>query len=324
MRTIELSTVLLLCLFFSGCRETPDPSECEPVFCTPEEELIFRTGFEPTVVGLPPGEIAIFSGVDQSVDPPNDWEANLADHPQIGDFNIQYQGGWLGQRTASLVPDPEDSNNQVLRFWLQEPNVDGTKGRVQANLYGNHCLREIYHRQRIYLHPDFALLKDAPHRIEWLTLFEYWNNPNWDGYQYPFRISVNLQKPSSDPGGELFFGLSTEAFQNGGWKKLTEHINTVYPVPIGEWIDIEMHIREGGEGMGHIGMEVIRSQANNRFIFGFDMLTHHPDDPCPDGYSHFNPMKLYTSDDVLNYVKDQGGALEVLWDDFELWKDRGI
>lgn len=61
--------------------------------CSINEELIFQTGFEPSTEGLPTDAIEVFSGVDSSVAPPNDWVKNLDDHPNIGAFNIQYQGG---------------------------------------------------------------------------------------------------------------------------------------------------------------------------------------------------------------------------------------
>ncbi|MFT6679410.1 MAG: hypothetical protein ACJAZG_002090, partial [Granulosicoccus sp.] len=36
---------------------------------------------------------------------------------------------------------------------------------------------------------------------------------------------------------------------------------------------------------------------------------------------HFNPMKLYTSDELLNYMIANNGILQIYWDDFKLWKN---
>ncbi len=35
-------------------------------------------------------------------------------------------------------------------------------------------------------------------------------------------------------------------------------------------------------------------------------------------------MKLYTSDEVIDLVRDSGGVLQMYWDDFELWKDTNL
>ena len=57
-------------------------------------------------------------------------------------------------------------------------------------------------------------------------------------------------------------------------------------------------------------------------VFDITNFTHHPNDPNPDGLSHFNPMKLYTSKGLIDYVRDNGKSLQVYWDDFELWKNK--
>ncbi len=53
-------------------------------------------------------------------------------------------------------------------------------------------------------------------------------------------------------------------------------------------------------------------------IFDIRDYTQHPEDPNPDGLSKFNPIKLYTSSELPEHVRSQGGALQVLWDDLQL------
>lgn len=56
----------------------------------------------------------------------------------------------------------------------------------------------------------------------------------------------------------------------------------------------------------------------------FDVIktTQHPKEKCPDGYSDFNPMKLYTSGDLVSYMNDNYKKLEVLWDDWKLYANK--
>ena len=45
-------------------------------------------------------------------------------------------------------------------------------------------------------------------------------------------------------------------------------------------------------------------------------------DPNPDGITLWNPLKLYTSKKLVNYMRANHSALEILWDDLEIWKDK--
>lgn len=50
-------------------------------------------------------------------------------------------------------------------------------------------------------------------------------------------------------------------------------------------------------------------------------FTHGPNDNSPDGLSHFNPLKLYTSEWPIDHIRNNGGVMNILWDDLEIWKD---
>jgi len=32
--------------------------------------------------------------------------------------------------------------------------------------------------------------------------------------------------------------------------------------------------------------------------------------------THWNPQKLYSSDNVLHHIRDNGGVAQIYWDDF--------
>jgi len=57
-------------------------------------------------------------------------------------------------------------------------------------------------------------------------------------------------------------------------------------------------------------------------IFDLHKITHNTTDPDPDGVSDFNPLKLYTSKGLIDYMNSKGKTLQIYWDDFKLWKDK--
>ena len=109
-----------------------------------EPGLIFQSGFEPDSRVIPRDSDADITGIDHSLAGNNDWVNDLDNHPDIGNFNLQYQGGDSTMRFARIIPEPGNPENHVLHFWLNEPNVNGKKGRIQANIYGGKGIKEFY------------------------------------------------------------------------------------------------------------------------------------------------------------------------------------
>lgn len=57
-------------------------------------------------------------------------------------------------------------------------------------------------------------------------------------------------------------------------------------------------------------------------VYDISKITHNTSDPDPDGVTDFNPMKLYTSRQLINCMHSQGKTLQIYLDDFKLWKNR--
>jgi hypothetical protein len=309
----------LLSLLLISCSKSPVAPE-EPIDSTPT--LIFNSGFEPGSEGVPGDAHQVIQGKDLSYATKNDWLADLNDHAKIGDFSIQYQGGDASERYALIIDDPTNPGNKVLKYWLDVPNVIENnvriKGRIQANIYGNNNILEMSHSSRVYLHPDFDMLRSASATISWLTIYEYWNNPSWLGGPYPFRITVNINKTDEGPVSALYFGVHGQIKENEKWINQWEEVNTTIPVPIGEWYTAEISFREGNASTGRFTMSITTKNGSKSTVFDITNFTHHPNDPDPDGLSHFNPLKLYTSAGLLDSVKASGKTLQIYWDDFEL------
>ena len=210
--------ILLLITCCSACAQ----SEMQNL---PEEELIFQSGFEPDSKVVARGSDADIEGIDKSFSTKNDWINDLDNHPDVGNFNLQYQGGDESQRYARIIEEPGNPANHVLQFWLNEPNVEGKKGRIQANIYGNSVgWKEFYQSVRIFLPEDFNTVRTYPEKINWLTIAEYWNNITWSqSVPNRFRITLGIGKPVTGE-SDLYFilnGQDFELLENGSQKYTT-------------------------------------------------------------------------------------------------------
>ena len=312
--------VLASILFFTACQS-------EENIQNPVEELIFQSGFEPGSEVVSRGSDADIVGLDLSVAEKGDWVNDFDDHPEVGNFNLQYQGGTDSQRFARIIEEPGNPENHVLQFWLNEPNVDGKKGRIQANIYGGTGWKEFYQSVRIFLHEDFNTVKSFPEKIHWLTIAEYWNNITWSqSVPNRYRLTLGIGKPEEGP-GELYFivdGQDCELFADGSQKYTTlwSEINKNVKVPVGKWFTAEYYYKEGDSQTGRYYMAIQADGEEKVVIFDINRFTHNSEDKNPNGVSDFNPIKLYTSKKLIDFMNENNKTLQIYWDDFKLWKNK--
>ena len=263
-----------------------------------------------------------------TVRPPVDEPA--PDHPHLGKCRIYYEGGDAAQRSACLVPDPAVPSNRVLRFRITEPNVAYQwpdfiqyKARVQAEVYGNVEWRDFYQTVRLRFPAEMAALRDYPGKIGWFTLMEFWNNAGWTDEPHVFRFGFHLEKPDPAPGTDLYFATGSQTYSPAkGFVDIWRTHNSALPVPFGEWMRLELYFREGNADTGRFFAAVTPANGQRTVLFDVHGWTHHPDNPEPAGLKQNCPLKLYTSDEVMNHLRSRGLALEVDWDDLEIWCGR--
>lgn len=315
---VLISVSLLLLAACSQKQETP----------VAETELIFQSGFEPDSKVVALGSDADIVGIDYSLADHNDWVADLDENTAVGNFNIQYQGGDSAQRYAKIIPEPGNPQNHVLQFWLNEPNVDGKKGRIQANIYGGKTgLKEFYQSARIFFTEDFYTVRTFPDKIHWLTIAEFWNNITWSqSVPYRFRITLGIGKPVAEE-SDLYFILDAqdcELFEDNSQKYTTIWAETKQQikVPIGQWFTLEYYYKEGDAKTGRFYMIIQPDGGEKEVVFDLTKITHNTQDPNPDGVTEFNPLKLYTSKQLIDYMNSKDKTLQIYWDDFKLWKNK--
>lgn len=242
---------------------------------------------------------------------------------------IQYEGGKSSDRFAKIVPDPTQPDNNVLQFWLKNAEVAGyrkgsKKGRVQVNIPKLND-KAIVAKYRMYLHPDLKHYKTYPKRSGWFTISELWMGENWTNeYRYPFRISLGIAK---DKGANKPLGFHVSATtdvspgKSEKWVKSWSAVNEDFEVPLGEWLDIELGYRQGDAKSGRFYLTIKREQDTEATtIFDITNWTYSPNAKKPIPLTTFQPLKIYTSEAIISHIRKKGGAAQIYFDDFEIWR----
>lgn len=312
-----------LVLFISACGKKS--INCGLECGVQSEELIFQTGFNETTITSGAYSNASFSGTDTGFTSNNNWD-DFANHAKIGYVEIGYEDGNDEQRLASIVDDPDLTGNKVLKYQINEAHIkegSNMKGRIQLSVHDNQCIKELYQTVRLKLHPDLAHLKNKEGELSWFSLFEFWNNGAWTGEKNKFRVTVNLYKQAG-AGNDVYFRAKsdTKTCKTCKWKEVWGENATNFPVVFGEWMDIEIYLKEGDENNGRFYMSVTPDGSTKQVLFDITNSTQHPKEKCADGFTHFETMKIYTSEENINFMKDAGKELSIFWDDWAFYVNK--
>lgn len=298
-------------------------------------KLVFQTGFEgsSTLIAdsknipsfITPGYVIDdIAGVDSTLREKNDWEKDLDYNPDGGQFLIEYTGGDSTQRYVKIIPEPGNPKNHVLQFWLNDSwhaSEGQQKARIQTDIYGiKKGFKEIYQAQRVFLTEDFNVLKTYPGKFGWLTISEFWNNEWWvKDEPYGFRTTLGIEKPKEGE-SDLYFKLDAE---NAGQKQVwNAGDQPKVKVPIGKWFTMEYYVKEGNKETGRFYMTITPDGEPKQVVFDVTNFTHNTYDPAPNGFTGWSPQKLYTSKELVGFVKSKGKTLQIYWDDFKLWREK--
>ncbi len=295
-------------------------------------QLLFQTGFEGTThvirnavrkgAKITSGyAIDDIEGVDKKAGAKSDWVKDLDQNADAGEFLIEYTGGDSAQRTVNIIPEPGNEKNHVMQFWLADSwhaSEGQQKARIQADVYGiKKGFKEFKQSVRMFLPTSFGLLKNYPAKISWLTISEFWNNEWWvKGEKYGFRVTLGIGKPAA-AASDLYFLLNAE---DSGQVRVWDATDDKVKVPVGKWFTMDYYYKEGDKSTGRFYMTITPDGEQKQVVFDVTNFTHNTKDPAPNGVTGFSPMKLYTSKEVIGFIKDQGKTLQIYWDDFKLWR----
>ncbi|NQX58648.1 carbohydrate-binding protein [Paenibacillus qinlingensis] len=227
-----------------------------------------------------------------------------------------------------LLQIPAYSSNKVLHYWMKNgviPDGSYNKGRIQANIYdesGNpqQLLNEVYYKVRLKLHPDMQKLESYSNAIPWLTLAEFWNDGTWYGSSYPFRVTFGLNKDANAGSNKpLYFEVNAEKMDTNPRVELWQAEAKSFPISYNQWITLEFYYKKGNATSGRFYVAATPDGGSRQVLFDVKNWTYHPNNPSPVGLANFNPFKLYTGDWLIDHVRNNGGIMQLYWDNFELW-----
>jgi hypothetical protein len=275
--------------------------------------LLFNFGFEDVEL-VQDGPAAFFEGTDGAYEDHNDWGDWAAS--EDGQLLINYEAGDSSQRIAQIVEDPEDPENSVLHFKITSPNGPKGDSRVQLDFVESTCLQEYYQTVRVYFPSEnMEVLKQYSSGFDWFSLFTFWNNASWSGERYPFQVSIGLHKESGED-KDISFRAHAQKEKYFGETDDLWIATSGFPLPLGKWMLIDLYILEGDSKNGRVVMGLTVDGGERKEIFDIVGYTGHPDESCADGFTHLQPMQLYTSADLVEYMAVEGESLDVYWDDW--------
>jgi hypothetical protein len=118
---------------------------------------------------------------------------------------------------------------------------------------------------------------------------------------------------------DLYFLVSGE---DAGQVEIWRTTNANVKVPIGQWFTMEYYYKDGDSTTGRVYLAITPQGGKKQVVYDIHNFTHNTKDPNSDGFTGYNPMKLYTSPEVVEFVKSKGKTLQIYWDDFKLWKNK--
>ena len=280
----------------------------------------FRTGYEFEEMTATPTDAVIWMTFD-----------NTSNHPDAIPWamSIYYETpGDVNDRYARIIDDPTGvADNKVLHFWLKNAVIDAgyaghTKGRIQSGFPGQLVdATEIYSRQRMYLHEDMNLLHEYPLDGDtwWLgvVLQDLWMGAAWEGHPNPSLIALNMGAYN----GAMILELHHRSTPNLGTVWIEQNLD--YSLPVDEWFSIEVGYKMGNADNGRVVI-IITPESTGESTIVFD-VTNWTYDPSADlvggtgpvAMTHRNPQKIYSSDNVIHFIRDMGGVAQAYFDDYE-------
>lgn len=301
------------------------PGEAPNEYLKQREFLLFQSGFEGNTTIVSAGQYNHhIIGKDSTLEK-SDWTTDV--ESIMDQVSITYTKGDSTKRLASIVPDPVNPHNKVLHFLIREPWMTDTteKARVQCDFYGmKKGLKEFTQSMKVYLHEDMRELRNYPDPISWFAIVELWNNVAWrPSVSYGGRVTLGITKPIAGK-GDFYFEVDAQDIDRSlpadkRFKTLWVEKNNEVKVPVGEWFTLEYYCREGDKANGRFYMTIETKDGDKQTVFDITNFTHNSQDSSPDGITDFNPLKLYTSKEVANYMKAKNKSLQIYWDDLKLW-----
>jgi hypothetical protein len=258
-----------------------------------------------------------------------DWQRDIEEGvPYARSFSLNYCAPAPKCAWARIIGDPTNSGHgRVLHMRTLDDEPGGATVRVQ-NEYNMHRDGVVFDkgfvRYKVFWHPDLEKARDYPDAIHWWTVMEWWEHRNHDksgdrAGQCRWTLGWSKERGRGKP---FYWHLNAEYMQPTEQKFHNiwpSKYNRDVPCPIGEWCTLEAFFQSDVGSNGRIWVALTRNDGARQVIFDVSESTRHPADPLPlRGWQFF---KLYTSDRLIDFIRNDGGHVQVYFDDIEYWSD---
>ncbi len=289
------------------------------------DKLLFKSGFEKKVY-IGDEERPAHYFIDIKGSDGMDWEKDLEEGiPFVDKFWLNFVHASIPEEAlAEIISDPVNQNNKVLYFENRKDAGKDVTSRTQNELVFNRkgeTFSKGFIRYKFFLHDNIQYLRHYPEKITWFTITEWWehHDPSLDGNMAgKSRVKLSINKNAAE-GNELFWHLeaqktqpSSEAF-NTIWAKY----NKTLPVITGKWFIMEQFFKPGDDKTGKVWIAIVTSDGKRHVLFDVNDYTQHPDNP--QAYRAWQCFKLYTSAEIIDYMRNAGKPVAGYYDDFEFW-----
>lgn len=243
---------------------------------------------------------------------------------RYGKIRINYGTLDLNAAIAQVESAPKKRGKKALHFKINSPNVekDGKKikSRIQIEFSKKPGFKSFVSEVSVFLPTSMKELNNYPNAITWLTLQEFWNAPVGDSGK-TFRITIGLWKSKN---GKIHFAYRSQDYIGGKFINVAKNDNDICEVPIGRWFQLRTEIIEGDKDSGFFCL-TIRDGKEEKIIYRFNtqtMATVFCENQYPrQGFTSLHPIKLYTSAQLTEWMKERGCAIEAYFTD---WKFDGV
>jgi len=236
---------------------------------------------------------------------------------------IGYEAGVPTDREAVIVTDPADGSNKILKYWLKNATITngaGFKGRIQTEFPVDRSI--LYWTYQMRLHADIEHYRDYSPENLWFTVSEMFiGDPLGGGGTYPFRIGLHIAKPVGTASPLIFLLVGENGDGTGNWSTVWAESNTDFLIST----DVTMHMAIGykrGDGVSgrfRISVTLPGMAGVATTLFDITNWTYNSNSPVPVNLSNWQPLKLYTSDDVIDHIRDAGGVTQMYYDDLQAY-----
>jgi len=238
---------------------------------------------------------------------------------QQGNIFIKYEMKNLEAAKAEVVDAPGLDGKCALHFVAACPNVYNggkpLKTRIQMEFVKRPGFGSFVSEVSVFLPAAMNDLNYCPNPITWLTLQEFWNALH-GSHKTTFRITVGLWKSKK---GKLHFGFKAQDYIDGKYIDVARGSDEHQEVPIGRWFRLKTEITEGDRTSGFFRLTLL-VDGQEKVLYEQTMRTMSTaicEGRFPrKGFNSLQPIKLYTSAWLTEWMRDRGDTIEAYFTDW--------